>query len=361
MFDTKAIAKRLRDGRRHKRRVTQEAFAAELGIRQSAVSDLENGKKGSGIQDLHRLNQLAMSLEMELPYLVFGLGDDGLPRFQRFDELEMIAIRRITKAHREHLQRFCDEVHWKERLTSAMAFETYRFYRLAIQEGTIEKRLGLVIHDDRIVATMKARALKLNDFVDSHVPEKPEGVDWLIRKRLNPFEVLAENSMALDEETYRLERDLREEELSMLDDEEILIVEAMYVDETVREHGLARMMLEAIAENDTASLWLSLLPQETLATTIEAVEPTIPATLGQMSLNASIAERLGFWIDEWREAVPVIDQAQNARLPCHTWAYRLSSRLAAITADDELAQELALTQMRLARCTAKLLEKNTKE
>ena len=362
MIDTQAIAQRIRDGRRHRRRVTQEAFALELGINQSAVSDLENGKKGSGIYDLNRLKLLAQGLNMDLRYLVFGMGDDGLTRFTALDRFEAISTRRITKAHREHLERLSGEIDWKKRLISAMEFSTYRMYVLENEsETSFQERLCVVIFDDRIVATAKAKAFRVEALNEVRRLFKDESVYELIERRMNPFESLLTTADVETIERYTLEAEERHEALSVVDDEEVVVIEALFVEAKLREHGLSRLMINGLADSEMTSVWLSLKPVTELIETIEGVPRHSPANLGQMTLNASIAERLGLTIESMREPVEINAKEETAVLPCHAWAYRLSPALAAISDDDELVQEFALTQARLAHCTAKLLAKQTKE
>ena len=362
MIDTQAIAQRIRDGRRHRRRVTQEAFALELGINQSAVSDLENGKKGSGIYDLNRLKLLAQGLNMDLRYLVFGMGDDGLPRFTALNRFEAISTRRITKAHREHLERLSGEIDWKKRLISAMEFSTYRMYVLENEsETSFQERLCVVIFDDRIVATAKAKAFRVEALNEVRQLFEDESVYELIERRMNPFESLLTTADVETIERYTLEAEERHEALSVVDDEEVVVIEALFVEAKLREHGLSRLMINGLADSEMTSVWLSLKPVTELIETIEGVPRHSPANLGQMTLNASIAERLGLTIESMREPVEVNSKEETAVLPCHAWAYRLSPALKAITNEDELVQELALTQARLAHCTAKLLAKQTKD
>ena len=362
MIDTQAIAQRIRDGRRHRRRVTQEAFALELGINQSAVSDLENGKKGSGIYDLNRLKLLAQGLNMDLRYLVFGMGDDGLPRFTALNRFEAISTRRITKAHREHLERLSGEIDWKKRLISAMEFSTYRMYVLENEsETSFQERLCVVIFDDRIDATAKAKAFRVEALNEVRRLFEDESVYELIERRMNPFESLLTTADVETIERYTLEAEERHEALSVVDDEEVVVIEALFVEAKLREHGLSRLMINGLADSEMTSVWLSLKPMTELIETIEGVPRHSPANLGQMTLNASIAERLGLTIESMREPVEVNSKEETAVLPCHAWAYRLSPALKAITNEDELVQELALTQARLAHCTAKLLVKQTKD
>ena len=362
MIDTQAIAQRIRDGRRHRRRVTQEAFALELGINQSAVSDLENGKKGSGIYDLNRLKLLAQGLNMDLRYLVFGMGDDGLPRFTALNRFEAISTRRITKAHREHLERLSGEIDWKKRLISAMEFSTYRMYVLENEsETSFQERLCVVIFDDQIVATAKTKAFRVEALNEVRRLFEDESVYELIERRMNPFESLLTTADVETIERYTLEAEERHEALSVVDDEEVVVIEALFVEAKLREHGLSRLMINGLADSEMTSVWLSLKPMTELIETIEGVPRHSPANLGQMTLNASIAERLGLTIESMREPVEVNSKEETAVLPCHAWAYRLSPALKAITNEDELVQELALTQARLAHCTAKLLVKQTKD
>ncbi|MBO7173443.1 MAG: helix-turn-helix transcriptional regulator, partial [Burkholderiaceae bacterium] len=182
MFDTEAIAKRIRAARVHGRRLTQEDFAVEMGIQQSAVSDLERAKKGSGISDLNRLKRLAQTLEVELPYLVFGIGDDGLPTFTEDSTLEAIGLRRIRKTHRTLIVEAIGHENWKDSIVTAYEYLTDRLYVLkSVDEEGCPKRLALLIHEDRIVGTALARKVSIKELKDTSESET------MIGRVLNPY------------------------------------------------------------------------------------------------------------------------------------------------------------------------------
>lgn len=80
------------------RRLSQERVAEDLGLYQADVSNLEHNKKGSGITDLPRLEQIAQYFHMPLEQLLFGIsGTDGE---QRKDEKVMTNEEKIAKYKR---------------------------------------------------------------------------------------------------------------------------------------------------------------------------------------------------------------------------------------------------------------------
>ena len=349
MIDTKAIAKRIRDGRKHRLRLTQEDLGIELGIKQSAVSDLENAKKGSGINDLHRLMLLARTLEMDLPYLVFGIGDDGLPHFGEEATLAPVHFRRLTKAHRKLLLAVSQSDNLKATLMGAYEYATYRAYVLVGNEEPTN-RLAVLIHDNAIVATARGKTIPLNQALASDPTENQP-----YARILNPYAVMAESDSKETAARFDLEAIERMEELRSMTNEKLLIIDYLYVEESLREHGLARFLIEALRNPaETTSVWLSLKPIERLDPNETAHESVIEP--GQIMLNASIAERLGFTVDEMREAVTVKSREECGRLYYPLWAYRLSKTLSELVRDDEFVQEMALAQTRLRICEAKLKE-----
>ena len=347
MFDTEAIAKRIRAARVHGRRLTQEDFAVEMGIQQSAVSDLERAKKGSGISDLNRLKRLAQTLEVELPYLVFGIGDDGLPTFTEDSTLEAIGLRRIRKTHRTLIVEAIGQENWKDSIVTAYEYLTDRLYVLkSVDEEGCPKRLALLIHEDRIVGTALARKVSIKELKDTSESET------MIGRVLNPYAVLSRTNDRFTPDAMERARELQE-----AGDEEIVIVTALFIEPSMREHGFARMLLSALrAPHASTSIWVSLKPHEMLTTTMGSTKPTVAAYPGQMLLNASIAERMGLKVDELPEDVMVKDQAEAAPIPSPVWAYALSPTLGALTADDGFVQEMALMQIRFAKCEARMKE-----
>lgn len=63
---------------RRRRRLSQEQLAEALGVYQADISNLEKNKKGSGITDLSRLEQIAEYFDMPLTQLLFGTSETDM-------------------------------------------------------------------------------------------------------------------------------------------------------------------------------------------------------------------------------------------------------------------------------------------
>lgn len=71
MIDYKEIGKNLKD-LRIKMNMTQEEMADYIGITQPEISNLENGKSGSGIDNLSKLDYIGECCDSNLKELLFG-------------------------------------------------------------------------------------------------------------------------------------------------------------------------------------------------------------------------------------------------------------------------------------------------
>jgi len=71
MFDKKLLGRRLLE-LREKRKISQTAIAALLGVTRTQVSDIENGKSGTSLE---RFYQLCEYYKVSADYLL-GITDD---------------------------------------------------------------------------------------------------------------------------------------------------------------------------------------------------------------------------------------------------------------------------------------------
>ena len=69
----KQIGKRIQEQRKYIKHVSQERMADDLCMYQADISNLEKGKKGSGIMDLEKLIRLSEYLSVSLEFLIFGM------------------------------------------------------------------------------------------------------------------------------------------------------------------------------------------------------------------------------------------------------------------------------------------------
>lgn len=379
MIDYKAVAMRIREERRLNKRVSQEEMAAALGIYQADVSNLERARKGSGISDLNRLGRIADYFGIPLEQLLFGNREkEGLVRYERkprklrflsgakdFSETETKILTRIFGADPAQLP------------LRSMQYGPYRtFYfdeSLALHlEGKpplpISKMHVYVFCKDKVIASMKVSCLTL--FLAMNQPLAHDVqilLPWRVFdfsevvRRVNPyvpllqFEKDPEKCKAYEEQCWA-----RLNELRPIRESPIAIMESAYVREDFRRLGIFRMMLDGLARQLGAkcSYWLNLEPadDEDLEKTKTTFPEVTTSSLGQISMNAHIAECLGFRLenDLWTIKVNVETSDGKTRVEerkVRKVAYKLSRELSAILAKDgdlvdtgRLLQRLAALQ-----------------
>lgn len=77
MFVTTDIGNRIRVLRK-KKKVSQEVMAADLGMYQADISNLERAMGGSGINDLFKLDAVAVYLGVSIVELLTGISMDSV-------------------------------------------------------------------------------------------------------------------------------------------------------------------------------------------------------------------------------------------------------------------------------------------
>ena len=87
MFDKKILGQRLLE-LREKRKISQTAIAALLGVTRTQVSDIENGKSGTSLE---RFYQLCEYYKVSADYLL-GITDDPTWRGEPTHELERFDV-----------------------------------------------------------------------------------------------------------------------------------------------------------------------------------------------------------------------------------------------------------------------------
>lgn len=363
MLDYQAIAARIREERKFSKNVSQEVMAAELGMYQADVSNLERARKGSGISDLNRLNLLARYFGIPLEELIFGRKDkDAMLKYEKnparlkaisrkapLTEAEAATLSRIFKTDPSELS-VCGYEYGPYRLI--IADEVLTLHPLAITpELPFEQRHAYLFLEGKVIGTM--RFCRLNVFmamnqtfaaaVQDLIPHKVFDFCDVVR-RVNPwvaFMRFAKDDKARKEaEEHFWERMRALQPINRLP---LGIVESIYVREDCRRNGLCRLMIDAadVYLGGDASLWLNMQPadDEDMEQELKSFPEQTQLTAGQMSLNAHIAEKLGFTIetDSWNLDVLVTDAEGNERVEkqaIRKIAYRLSAPLAEVLKDD---------------------------
>lgn len=77
-FDYSRVGRRIAQERKNYKHVTQEKMAEELRMYQADISNLENGKLGSGINDIAKLDIIADYLGISVKELIMSAFDDEI-------------------------------------------------------------------------------------------------------------------------------------------------------------------------------------------------------------------------------------------------------------------------------------------
>ena len=163
-----------------------------------------------------------------------------------------------------------------------------------------------VVYQDEVIGCMTAYVTTVMQHIYQPAFEKMKTFIWPdifdLDETLNPYWLLYQYSLSEDEEEeFRTKMLQRMDELRGAGENRVIFyVENSYVREDCRRNGIFRMMVDVLKKlNASAIIWLSLEPTSGAELSTEySYHATYEASeLGQINLNASIAEHLGFTID----------------------------------------------------------------
>ena len=328
MIDFEKIGKRILEERKYLQRISQEKMAEDLGMYQADISNMEKAKNGSGITDLAKLDMIADYFDMPLETLLFGRRQDQMEKYYGTKMQLKEFTKKRTRKHETILRNLMGESEKngnEEALNQVLSFEcgpymVYVVYEIQTQYtgkssdeedpmNHIMKAHMYVIYQDEVIGCMTAYVTTVMQHVFQPAFEKLKTFIWPdifdldeTLQTLNPYWLLYQYSLNEDEkEDFRNKMLQRMDELRGAGENRVIFyVENSYVREDCRRNGIFRMMIDVLKKlNASAIIWLSLEPTSgaelsakySYYATYEASE------LGQINLNASIAEHLGFTID----------------------------------------------------------------
>jgi len=327
MIDFEMIGKRILEERKYLHRISQEKMALDLGMYQADISNLEKAKKGSGISDLYKLDLIADYFEIPLESLIFGRRQDKMEKYYGTKMLLKPFTGKLSAKHRALLRNLMGTGS-KENTDAApenvsaykcgpyMIYEAHEFqFELSGSEPSenknyLEKIHLYVIYQDEVIGCLTACVTTLMQHVFQPALEKLktfimpdifELEDTL--HVLNPYMLMYHNAItAEEEERYKDLMYQRMDELRKAgENRTIFYVENAYVREDCRRNGIARMMTDVLKKADNGCIIrCSLEPTsgDELSSEYAYFPSYEAADIGQINLNASIAELLGFMIDE---------------------------------------------------------------
>lgn len=332
MMDLERIGQRIREQRKYMKKVSQEKMAEDLNLYQADISNMEKAKSGSGISDLTKLSMIADYFDIPLETLLFGREDHNMLRYRGDRSQLKQGKRKMTKRHQQTLQMLTglDE----ESLPQPVVYECgpYTLYTMTEfqtimgnggtsgedgsaeagewgPEFTLPKLHSYIFFDGELVGVMTADYTTLMEHICEPVlaalqnlicPPVLDVTDVL--RTLNPYWAhwhFTEEGPEQDELLNRMIR--RMEELRDAGkDRPILYIESVYVREDCRQHGIFRMYIDMLKESfSDGILWLNMEPTsgDELWREYDYVPTYTVSGLGQLSINAAIAEKIGFRVD----------------------------------------------------------------
>ena len=335
MIDYEQIGRRISEQRKHIRRVTQETMAADLGMYQADISNLEKAKKGSGIHDLDKLEMIAEYLGLPVEELIFGSRGTQRPKYPG----KAMELRRseeaVPVAHRRILARLTGQEEQAVRsqmlvcgpytvhcLTEVQTILGGRGAGPGAMRPTFSSMRVLHLYTflgDSVAATLTAPVTSVMQHVyqpdleqlQRLIPTNVLDVTDVFRT-LDPYWAL----FHFDDDggdRYRHAMLTRMDELRRHADMPVLYITSVYVRDDCRRGGLFRMLIDALKLLfGECVMWLNMEPTEGEELSAEyTVEPCYTvAEVGQMELNAAIAERVGFTIDPdtWHRQAATVDE-----------------------------------------------------
>ena len=322
MIDFEMIGKRILEERKYLHRISQEKMAEDLGMYQADISNLEKAKNGSGITDLAKLDMIADYFDMPLETLLFGRRQDKMDKYYGNRMRLKESKKKKTKRHESILRKLMGLPKDSDVKTALDAVDSYECGPYMIYVATehqtvfsagndepfgIEKPHIYVIYQDEVIGCMTAVVTSILEHVFQPAFQKLKNfimpdifdIDDTLHL-LNPYWLLQEYAM-FDEEKEHYEKMSLQRMKDLYDADAIIFyVENAYVREDCRRNGIFRMMVDVLKElADSPLIWLSLEPTSGKELDSEYSYHAVykASELGQLNMNASIAERLGFTID----------------------------------------------------------------
>ena len=328
MVDYEKIGKRIQEQRKNIRQISQEKMAEALGMYQADISNLEKAKTGSGITDLSKLDLIADYFDMPLEALLFGRRQDQMEKYYGAKMQLKESTQKWPRKHDAILRKLMGvegDVTSENLQCKAQSFDCgpYRAYVVYEHQqlnnsrtksgealfDTLVKPHIYVIYQDEVIACLTADTTYV---VQHFIPEAYETLKTFILPDvfdldetvhiLNPYSLLFTYS-ADEEEREKVAPYVAQRTDAIIrtgEERVIYYVENAYVRDDCRGNGIFRMMIDLLKTlSEACIIRLSLEPTSGAELDSEyACVPTYEASaLGQIHLNASIAEHLGFTID----------------------------------------------------------------
>ena len=380
MIDFEKIGTRIAEERKFVKRVSQRKMAEDLNMYQADISNLEKAKNGSGITDLYKLDFIADYLNISVESLIFGRKDDTMEKYYG-NTMQLKPINGyVSEKHKEILRELTGEQCDFDPNYSFYACGPYSLYSFPEVQSVmtpdpetrelqpLEQLVRLhnyLFYKDEVAGVMTVALTSVMDHVfqprlgalQRLIPWDSLDVTDTIRT-LNPYWALWYHSSEeeAEEKKYLESIAKRMDQLRQAGEERpIIYIQSVYVRTDYRQHGLFRLFIDYLKTVfDGCILWLNLEP--TSGTELSSEYSMYPvysvSEVGQMNLNAMIAEKLGFTVDPdvWHKDAEAIDDNGNVvikQVEVRKVAYLLPKEIQEIIKDDGNLVELGRAKQKL--------------
>ena len=347
MIDFDRIGRRIKEQRKYIKMVSQEQMAEDLYMYQADISNIEKAKSGSGITDLVKLDQIAEYFCIPLETLLFGREDKNMITYHGEKMKLGPSKKKMTQSHKKTLARLFG-IDPEIEFTPAITYECgpYMLYTMIEEQrmfgedsyfgedGIIQnpefflsKFHTYIFLGTEIIGVMTADLTSVMQHVNQELLSKlneiipPDIIDVTdVIRTLNPYWALWQLSEGEERESYFKPLLMRMDELRESgEDRPILYIESVYVREDSRQHGMFRMYIDFLkAVFEGCIMWLNMEP--TGGTELDSEYSCLPtysvSELGQLNINAAIAEKVGFTIDPetWHIEAETTDANGNSTI-----------------------------------------------
>lgn len=380
MIDFASIARRIKEERRMNKRVSQEVMAADLGIYQADVSNLERANKGSGINDLYRLDKIAGYFGIPTQQLIFGMSEkDAMMKYTSTPEkLTRLEYKTEIPESNAVFLGNAFKANFKKMVLDAFRYGPYSTYFVTVmnqipnglefeegkpQDFVLRRLHGYTFYNDRVIASMTVSEHNVFHFMNQPIlgmlqqfliPTKViDVVD--IARLINPYLPLMYMGEESKRDEYQEKYFDRLMELRQINDKPVLLIQSLYVKEDCRQNGIAKMMIDALSSMyEDPMLWLNMQPtdEEELERGMMLSPECSNFEYGQMTLNAHIAERLGFTVDPelWHLTMSFTNErgfAEYKEVEALKSAFKLPKHIQDIIKDDEDLVQIGRARQKL--------------
>lgn len=325
MIDYGKIGSRIKEERKYIHKLSQEKMAEELGMYQADISNLEKAKKGSGITDLDKLDLIAEYFGMSLQTLLFG-GSENMPVYAGDTMVLKPEKKKIPKNHRKVLEKLINKDLDHVNITTFSCGPYSLYYAFEIIQITpldnqmnnpIPKMHAHIFYRSELVAVMTAFMTTLMHHVfqpSFHQLKYVMETDVFNAENtmdiLNPYWSLYTyyNDEADSENKEQIFHNMtqRMDQLKAKNPNRVIYyVDSLYVREDARQKGIMRMCIDLLKKiTKNPMIWLNMLPAaEQHGSPVFQKTFYSASDIGQLHINAAIAEKLGFTIDTYVENI----------------------------------------------------------